>query len=74
MGYTSISAVPDGTLSHPSGNPAINRWAIIFRPAGLWKGHDVVAQGVAEAPEFLNDVGHSIDDGCSRARSRESPV
>ena len=39
-------------------NPAINRRAILFRPAGLPKVHAIVAQRVAEAPEFSDDVGH----------------
>ncbi len=56
---TSISAVPDGTHSHPLGNPAMNRWAIFFRPAGLGNVHTVVTQRVAETPEFLDGVGHS---------------
>ena len=59
VGQTTISTVPDGTRSHPLGNPPMNRWAIFFRPAGLGEVQAVVPQRVPEAPEFLDDVGHA---------------
>ena len=45
-----------GLVPFSPGNPAINRWAIVFRPVGLRKGRAAVIQRVAETPELLDDV------------------
>jgi len=44
-------------------NPEMNRRAMVLSPSGLREGLAVMAQGMAEAPEFWNEVAQFVDGG-----------
>jgi hypothetical protein len=66
------SFVPDGTgFSFWPCRPAINRWAIIFRPPGLsCRGH---AHPPAFVPQGRPTIAHRFNGGCQHPKQCQAP-
>src|SRR5882724_10121143 len=68
---TFLSFAPAGLIFVGDGEPSDESLGCYLSPFRAWEIHAVMRRRVVQAPKWTDDVKHSIDDGCSRARSRE---